>query len=157
MDTSNTTTANMTPLSREDSMFVMEAASGGMMEVEAGNMAQQKASRQSVKDFAAMMVRDHSQANTELKNFASGRNIMLTDSMMPKHRTHITAMQKMTGKAFDNHYMSMMVKDHKEDVSKFEKMANSATNPDLKNWAAKTLPVLKTHLDSAQAISKRKD
>jgi putative membrane protein len=156
VNTVDTPAVDRTPLSKEDSMFVLEAASGGMMEVEAGTMAQQKGASQGVKDFGSMMVRDHSQANNELKSFASSHNFMLTDSMMPKHRTHITAMQKMEGKAFDNHYMIMMLKDHKEDVAKFEKMSTTATNPDLKNWAAKTLPVLKTHLDSAQAVSKRK-
>jgi putative membrane protein len=125
------------------------------MEVEAGNMAQQNANSQRVKDFAAMMVRDHSQANNELKSLASSRNMMLPDSMMKKHKDHITAMSKMTGKSLDKHYMSMMLNDHKKDVSNFEKASNSAADADLKAFAAKTLPVLKMHLDSAQAINKK--
>lgn len=160
MDTATagtTTTLNTgMPLKGRDSTFAMEAASGGMMEVEAGNLAQQNASNERVKAFAAMMVRDHSKANEELKTLATSRGLMLPDSMMKKHRSHIQMMQKMTGKAFDKHYMNMMVTDHKEDVSKFENASKNATDADLKAWAGKTLPVLIMHRDSATAISKMK-
>lgn len=152
----STAAAPAAPLNATDSTFVMEAASGGMMEVEAGNLAQQKASSQRVKDFAAMMIRDHSKANDELKSMASSRNLMLPDSMMKKHKAHLNAMQRMNGKAFDKHYMDMMVNAHKEDVTKFEKASTSAGDADLKAWAAKTLPVLLMHRDSAQAIYKTK-
>lgn len=145
-----------TPLAGEDSSFVLEAASGGIMEVELGNLAQQNGQNERVKAFGAMMVRDHSQANTELKSIASAKGFMLSDSMMKKHRTHVESMRKMTGKSFDKHYMSMMVKDHSEDITKFERTATGATDTDLRNFASKTLPVLRTHKDSATAINKTK-
>jgi putative membrane protein len=151
-----TTPMNTAPIPKEDSLFVLEAAKGGMMEVEAGNLAQQNASSQRVKDFGAMMVRDHSQANNELKSLVSGRGIMLPDSLPSDMRKHMDAMKKMTGKAFDTHYISMMLNDHKKDVSKFEKESKDAKDADIRNWAGKTLPTLKTHLDSVQAISKGK-
>jgi putative membrane protein len=154
--TAATTPMNTAPIPKEDSMFVLEAAKGGMMEVEAGNLAQQNASSQRVKDFGAMMVRDHSQANNELKSLVSGRGIMLPDSLPSDMRKHMDAMKKMTGKAFDTHYISMMLNDHKKDVSKFEKESKDAKDADIRNWAGKTLPTLKTHLDSVQAISKGK-
>jgi putative membrane protein len=155
-NTPTTTPTNTTPLSKEDSMFVMEAAKGGMMEVEAGNLAQQNATNQRVKDFGAMMVRDHSQANNELKSLVSSRGIMIPDSLPSDQRKHLDQMKKMTGKAFDSHYVSMMLSDHKKDVNKFEKESKDAKDADIRNWASKTLPTLKTHLDSIQAISKSK-
>jgi putative membrane protein len=156
----NTTAAtpamNATPLNREDSMFVMEAAMGGMMEVESSRMAQNMATNPRVKAFAEMMIRDHSNANTELKSLASAKGMMLPDSMPKKMQDHMAEMQKMKGSAFDKHYVSMMRNDHKKDISKFEKAANSAADADLKNWAAKTLPTLKMHRDSVDALSKMK-
>lgn len=150
------TTYSSTPLAGEDTTFAKEAASAGLMEVELGNLAQQNAANPRVKSFGQMMVRDHSTANNELKSLAMAKNMMLPDSMMKKHRDHVESMRKMTGKSFDNHYMDMMVKDHTEDVQKFEKASTSATDTDLKAWAGKTLPVLRTHLDSARAIKQAK-
>ena len=151
----DTMSSNVTPLEKMDRDFVMKAAGGGMMEVELGNIAQQNAATQRVKDFGAMMVRDHSKANDELKAFASKRNLMLnTDSLMALHKSHIDAMKNKTGAAFDKAYIRMMLDDHKKDVAEFEKASKMCKDQECQGWAGKTLPTLQTHLDSAQAISK---
>lgn len=152
--TTTNTTANSTPLSKNDSMFVMEAAAGGMMEVEAGKLAQQNAQSQRVKDFGSMMVTDHSKANDELKSYASSHGITLPDSLPATERKHVDAMKSMKGAAFDKHYVSMMLEDHQKDVAKFKKESTSADDAQLKQWASSTLPVLEKHLDSIQAIKK---
>lgn len=159
MDTANTgnnssmATYTSTPLAGADSTFVKEAASGGMMEVELGNMAQQMGASERVKSFGAMMVRDHTQANNELKAIAQAKGLMLPDSMMAKHRQHVDMLRNKNGQAFDQSYMSMMVKDHQEDVNKFTQTASTTNDPDLKAFTNKTVPVLQMHLDSAQAIN----
>jgi putative membrane protein len=152
-DTSTTTTATANNLSDADKKFMNEAASGGMMEVEAGQLASQTASNDRVKAFGNMMVQDHTNANNELKGLAAQKNVMLPDSIMAEHRNHINMLKKKTGKEFDKAYMSMMVTDHNEDVNKFQVTANNAADADLKAFASKTLPVLRTHLDSAKAIN----
>ena len=154
-DTTTAPVTNTTPLESTDVDFVIKAAEGGIMEVEAGNIAQQNSTNERVKAYATMMVRDHSNANNELKGMVSTRGVMIPeDSIRMKHKSHLEMMQKMKGKAFDNHYMGMMVTDHKKTVEEFEKAANNLKDADLKAWAAKTLPVLKMHNDSAQAINK---
>lgn len=152
-NTNNTTISN-TPLSKEDSSFVMEAAIGGLMEVQSGQIAQANAQNQRVKDFGAMMVTDHGKANDELKSYASAHGINLPDALPADKQKHIDAMKNMKGAAFDKHYVSMMVDDHKEDVAKFKKESTGAKDDQLKTWTANTLPVLQKHLDSIQAIKK---
>jgi putative membrane protein len=160
MNNSQSTTPNTTtsaaPLGREDSTFVMKAAAGGMMEVEAGNLAQSNGNSQRVKDFGAMMVRDHSQANTELMSLASSRGLTVPATLPADMQKHMDAMRKLKGKAFDQHYISMMNDDHKKDIAEFKKAASSAADADLKTWAGNKLPVLQTHLDSAMALKKAK-
>ncbi|MCU7552166.1 DUF4142 domain-containing protein [Chitinophagaceae bacterium LB-8] len=150
------TTYSSTPLIGADTTFVKEAASGSLMEIESGKLAQQIAINPRVKSLGEMMVRDHSKLYDELKSLASAKNLMLSDSLSKKSKDHLEAMRKMTGKDFDKHYPEMMVKDHTEDVRKFEKASNSANDSDLKGWVDKTLPVLKVHLDSAKAINQSK-
>ncbi|GAC1422412.1 MAG: hypothetical protein NVS1B13_11780 [Flavisolibacter sp.] len=152
----NSTAATNMPLTKEDSTFVMNAGTGGMMEVELGKLAQENGKSERVKGFGQMMVTDHSKANEELKSYASSHGMSLPSSLPAKEQKHVDAMKKMKGKAFDDHYMSMMVNGHKEVISNFEKASKDAKDADLKNWAGKTLPTLKTHLDSAQAINKHK-
>jgi putative membrane protein len=131
--------------------FVMEAADGGMAEVEMGRLAQQKASNPRVKAFGAMMVKDHTAANNDLKNTVQGK-ITIPSTMSDKHQRHMSDLQDKTGSEFDREYMKMMVDDHETDVRKFEDIAKNSKDPDVKQFATKTLPVLRTHLDSAKAI-----
>ena len=157
-DTSNTaaSTQSSAPLDSATVMFMTKAASGGIMEVQLGQLAQQQAGSQRVKDFAAMMVRDHGKANDELKSLASAKNVPLSDSLTTEHKRHVTSLQNKKGTAFDKAYMSMMVQDHQKDIQEFEKASNNLSDGEVKAFATRTLPVLKTHLDSATAINRGK-
>lgn len=156
-DTPNSATAQSSaPADSATIMFMTKAASGGMMEVQLGQIAQDQAQNQRVKDFGAMMVRDHSKANDELKTLASTKNVTLSDSLMPDHKHHVTDLQKKKGTAFDKAYMNMMVQDHQKDIQEFEKASNNLSDGEIKAFATRTLPVLRAHLDSANAISKGK-
>ena len=152
--TNTNTNVSSKPLSKNDSMFVMNAAIGGMMEVDGGNVAAQNADNQRVKDFGSMMVTDHSKANDDLKNVVSSKGRTLPTSLPKDKQKMIDAMKNMKGKAFDNHYVSMMLEDHQKDVAEFKKESTKADDPDLKTWITNTLPVLQKHLDSIQAIKK---
>jgi putative membrane protein len=136
----------------EDQEFLVEAASGGLMEVKLGQLAAQNASDPAVKDFAQKMVNDHGQANEELKALAARKNITIPSTPGEKHQKHINEMNDKKGKEFDKEYMDLMVDDHKEDVTKFEKAANDCKDPDIKAFAAKHVPALKQHLQTAEAL-----
>lgn len=152
-DSSEASAMSSTPVTEEGTKFAVEAASGGMMEVQLGELAQQKASSQRVKDFGAMMVRDHTKANDELKSLAGMKNITLPPAPGDEQMKHINDLTEKSGKEFDKDYMKMMVDDHEDDIDAFEKASKNAENPDIQAFATKTLPVLRTHLDSAKAIN----
>lgn len=132
--------------------FAAKAGAGGMMEVQLGTLAQTSAANPRVKAFGAMMIRDHTKANKELTALATTKNFNIPATMPVKLQNHINEMKKLKGTDFDKHYINMMVNDHKEDISLFEEAAKHSTDPGVKAFASKTLPVLNMHLDSAKAI-----
>lgn len=138
--------------SEKDEDFIKEATSGGLMEVELGRYAQQNAQNPRVRNFGAMMVRDHSQANDELKAILTQKNLNVPATMEDNHRNKMNDIQKKTGADFDKEYMGEMVDDHEKDVDKFKRYAENGNDPELKAFAAKTLPVLLMHQDSAKKI-----
>jgi putative membrane protein len=146
--------AGTTPVDKDDAKFAVEAANGGMAEVSMGKIAQQNATNDRVKNFGAMMVSDHTKANNEMMGLAKTKNITLPATENNDEQKMEADLSKKTGKDFDKAYVNGMVKDHKDDVKKFEDAAKNLKDPDLKAFAAKTLPVLKMHLDSIQAIKK---
>ena len=136
-----------------DKDFAQKAAVGGMAEVQLGNLAQQKAANDQVKQFAARMVTDHTKANDELKQIASTKGVQLPSALDKKHQSDMDRLQKMSGADFDKAYMSHMVDDHKQDVAEFKKEANGGKDGDVKGFAAKTLPTLEEHLKLAQTTN----
>ena len=137
-----------------DQHFVMEAANGGMAEVELGKLATDKASSDEVKKFGQRMVDDHGKANDELKKLAENKHITLPTAPDAKHKATMDRLSKLSGEAFDRAYMQEMVKDHRKDVSEFRTESKSGKDPDVKAWAAKTLPTLEEHLKLAQDANK---
>jgi|SRR5690554_1515930 len=135
-----------------DSDFAVKAADSGLAEVNASEIAQQKAQDQRVKDFAAMMVQDHTKANEELKGIAANKNITLPTAPGEDHLSKISDLNSYTGADFDREYMDLMVDNHEKAVSLFEDAAEDAEDAELKAYAAKTLPALRKHLEQAKAL-----
>jgi putative membrane protein len=136
----------------DDSEFMVNAANGGMMEVEAGKVAADKAQSKAVKDYAAMMVKDHTKAGDELKALAASKSVTLPAMLAEDEQKHLTDMSAKTGADFDKHYVDMMVDDHDKTIKMFEDEAKDGKDADAKAWAAKTLPTLKQHQDAIKAI-----
>src|SRR5947207_9893117 len=125
-------------LSAADKTFMMNAAKGGMMEVEWGKLAGQNGQNADVKKFGNRMVTDHSKANSELMALAKEEGVTLPAA-------------KSAGKwKSDKDYMGMMVKDHQADLAEFQKEAQSGTDPDVKKFAEKYSKVVSTQLKLAQ-------
>jgi putative membrane protein len=136
----------------DDADFMVKAASGGMLEVELGKMALQKASNPQVKKFAQQMVADHSKANEELKALAAKKNITLPTTPGDEAQEHINDLAKYSGAEFDKKYAELMHKDHQEDLDLFKEAADDAEDPEVKAFAAKTLPVLQNHHQMAEQM-----
>ncbi|NTE01195.1 DUF4142 domain-containing protein [Agrobacterium tumefaciens] len=132
--------------------FLRKAAVGGIMEVEAAKIALKNASDQNVKDFATKMLADHTQANKELKDFAIAKKVITPDALPAEDQIHLDEMKKMTGAAFDKHYIDMMVTDHEKTVALF-KEGVSNKDSGLKAWATKTLAIIEQHNEMAKKIA----
>jgi putative membrane protein len=151
----NSSTTNNVVTDEKSTDFLKKATNSGMAEVQLAKLAQQKATIDAVKNFAAMLERDHTAANQQVKSLADQRHVDVPSTISDDKQKMYNDMQKKTGKAFDKEYISMMVKSHNDGISLFENTRSNASDIDVKNFADKTLPTLKMHLDSAKAIQKR--
>jgi putative membrane protein len=135
-----------------DQQFVIKVTSDGMHEVELGKLAQTNASSADVKKFGERMVKDHTKAGEELKAAAQAAGIGIPLQMLPEHQKHVEKFKTLHGAEFDKAYSAHMVKDHEKAVSLFEKASKSAENPKIKEFATKTLPTIKEHLQMAKKL-----
>jgi putative membrane protein len=139
--------------SEADREFVQKAATGGLAEVELGRIAQQRATRASVRSFAERMVTDHGRGNAELAALASSKALSMPTALDPSQAAMRDRLSTLSGPDFDRTYMSEMVRDHTEDLALFERAAEVATDPEIKAWAARSLPMLRDHLALARQVN----
>lgn len=133
-----------------DWKFFKKAAQGGMAEVTLGQLAVDKAESEAVKNFGQRMVTDHGKASPELKDLATAENVTLPTEMDAEAKAVQKKLSTLSGPEFDKAYVEEMLKGHKKDISAFEKQAQQGKDPEVKNWAEKTLPTLREHYSLAQ-------
>jgi putative membrane protein len=143
--------------------FAEQAMMANVAEIKLGELAQKKAQNAAVKDFAQMMVRDHTKAKNELKQAAKG--IDEPKQLDAKHQALSDRLSKLSGAEFDREYMMAMVDGHREVKNMLEDHAKpgatatgttgkTADNETAVNqWASKTLPAVEQHLQKAEQIS----
>lgn len=132
--------------------FLVEAANGGMAEVEMARLAQERATNASVKSYATTLLNDHTAANDQVKALAASRNVTLPTAVSDEKKKDMEDLSKEKGASFDKKYMEMMVDDHEKDINKFEKASGDVKDTDVKAFIDNTLPKLRMHLDSAKDI-----
>ncbi|MEO7474044.1 MAG: DUF4142 domain-containing protein [Gemmatimonadales bacterium] len=136
-----------------DLAFLSDAAPGGMAEVALGRLAVERAASPAVKRFAERVIADHSKAGEELKQLAQRKQVTLPADVNPLHKEALAQLSQLSGAAFDRAYVKTMVANHVKDVSAFESVAQGAVDADVKDFATKTLPTLKTHLAMIREIA----
>lgn len=136
-----------------DASFYKKAAESGIFEVEAGNQAQQKANMQPVKDFAAMMVKDHTAAGDQLKSLAGSKGVSLPTSASVSEMAAKGKLDVLTGDTYDKSYIRGQIKAHHEAIALFRKEIASGEDADAKAFAQQTLPTLEKHLKAARDIA----
>jgi len=135
-----------------DTVFAAKAAVGGMAEVALGKIAAAKSTDSKIKDFGNMMVMDHGKANAELMTIAKSKNIMLPASLDAEHQAKSDSLSKLSGKDFDAAYVNAMIEGHKKTLALMQSEATNGKDAELKAFATKTAPVVKTHLAKIQQI-----
>lgn len=137
-------------LTTGDTTFATKAAQGGIAEVQTAQLAQQRSSNQDVKNFAQRMIDDHTKANDELKSIAEKDGLTLPTAMDAKQQATYDRLSKLNGAQFDRQYITDEIADHRNDINEFQHEASSGSNPQVKDWAQKTLPTLREHLSLAE-------
>jgi putative membrane protein len=135
-----------------DVEFATKAAVGGMAEVQFGNLAIQKTTNTQIKDFANMMVKDHGKANDELMAIATTKNITLPTMLDDEHQKKMSELSGRSGNDFDKTYVDAMVDGHKKTLKLMQDEAKDGKDADLRAFAAKTAPIVQSHLNMITKI-----
>ncbi len=140
-----------------DQQFADFAGQTDMVEINLGKLAQTAASSQAVKDYAQMLITDHTNDFNQLYEVAHQASLTRPDAIDAEHnKMMIDPFQKLKGAAFDHRYIREMVTGHTKAIAVYKKEAADAQNPAVKTYAENAIPVLEKHLNGAKDLEKSK-
>ena len=134
--------------------FVKKVAISDMFEIQSSQLALSKQPDKDTKPFAQKMVMDHQKTSKELKSLVDGGKVKATlpSALDAEHQKMLDDLKAKNGKDFDSSYDQIQVKAHQDAIALFDAYAKDGDDPELKRWAAKTLPHLKEHLTMAEKL-----
>lgn len=141
-----------------DREWVQDQLADGDAEVKLGRLAQERGASADVRAFGAMMVEKHTMAGTELKRIATRHNVAPEPDAHDDHDDLFDRLSKLSGEEFDRVYLDAMVDAHKDAIDALEdKAGKKDEHADVIEWATKTLPEVKQHLERAKSLRERLD
>ncbi len=132
--------------SAADKAFVAKVSQGGMFEVEASKVAEDKASAQDVKDLASMEYHDHSLVGAKLANITKALGIQTASSLNPDLQKRLDTLKGLSGATFDRAYLAEMMKVHNIDGGLFAQASKTASSSSLKAFAGETVLIVERHI-----------
>ena len=143
--------SQLSPLDRQ---FVMDDAHGGMAEVQLQNLDLQRSTRADVERVGQQMIEEQSHASEELMGIATEKGLTPPATVGPKYEAAMMRLMELSGASFDQAYMNEAgVNSHLESTAVYQRQAALGQDPDLKAFAAKTLPRVQGHLEMAEAMT----
>jgi putative membrane protein len=139
-------------LNAVDKAFVDAAASNGLAEIQLAKLAAGRASHAAVRQFAARLEADHTQANLEVRKITDSQGIDVAQEMGP-YQAAAKRLTELDGAAFDRAYLQHVIQEHEEAIAQFTREAQEGQNPQLKAFASKMLPKLRQHQQTAQQLT----
>ena len=132
--------------------FLSEAVRDSRAEIQACNLALEKAQNPEVKQFAQRMIKDHSELSTKIEAVAKKKGVSLPPGISMTQKGRYELLDQTPQSHFDKAFMDHNVSDHKSDVKTFSEEAQEATDRDVKALASEALPQLQTHLRLAEDL-----
>jgi len=144
------------PVSKTDQEFIDMVAQTDMLEAHLGQMAQDQASSQKVKDYAQMLVSDHTADYKQIGAVAAKIGATAPNGLGAAENHMIAPFAKLKGAAFDKHFIHEMIAGHTKAIAAYKREDAKTQNADLKAYIAQALPVLEKHLKDAQDLENEK-
>ena len=155
-DSPAATSASPSTLSAVDYNFVAQANLGAPFQVDSGRLAENKATTAQMRNYAHLMVVTHIPVIADLNAILQQKGATAPPNTLlhAAYETMIASLKAEHGAAFDRDYVNGQVDYQKGNAALFEYEVQSGTDPELKEFARRTLPKIEDHLQRALKLAK---
>ena len=137
-----------------DTQFMTKAAQTNMAEVQMGRLALKNSKNPQIKSLANRLIQDHMRANADLMAVAKGLNVQLPQQLSDAQQKQYSELSKLHEDSFDKAFLNQMYQDHTAAIAMFDQESRFGNKPELKRYAATTLPTLRNHEQQISGLGK---
>jgi putative membrane protein len=138
-----------TTLTTAEKRFIIDAERDDIKERSLARVVVEKSTNDDVKDYAKMLVNDHTKALRDLVDLMTKAGMNQPGGLPEVKHEAQDQLNKLSGPAFDREYINLMVQDHKKAIAKFQQEETTAQDESVRNYVKQVLPVLQKHLNKA--------
>jgi putative membrane protein len=142
-------------LSASDKDFLAKAEKANIEEQNIGRVAVEKSQNKDVKDYAQMLVDDHTKALNDLVDLMNEKHVRQPKGLPNAKNEALSRLNGLSSAEFDRQFINMMVEDHQKAIAEFQQAQNTVQDEDVKKYAARVLPTLEKHLQKAQELQRK--
>jgi len=141
-----------------DPQIAMIAVAADNVDIDAGKLAADKTSNPKVKEFAELMVRDHTSVNNQATALAKKLNVTPEENATSRKlksdgEKMIAKLKKLSGAEFDKAYIDNEVSYHEAVIAVVgNTLIPNTKNPELKSLLESAAPIFQSHLDHAKEV-----
>ena len=141
-----------------DPQIAAIVVTANQVDIDAGKLAAGKSPSKSVKDFAQLMVSDHTSVNKSAVDLVTKLKVTPEDnataqSLKKGGEDNLANLKKLSGPAFDKAYVDHEVAYHEAVIDALDKtLIPNAKNDELKALLVKVRPAFVAHLDHAKHL-----
>jgi putative membrane protein len=133
--------------------FIKDAVRGNLAEVRLGELAVQRAESEAVRKFGETVRVDHHAALQRALNLAKSLQVDPPTEPTTEAEGFYEGLAQLSGAQFDAAFVSHMITAHEAEIAAYSRTANSNDDA-VAAMIADTLPKLRAHLATAQALQR---
>lgn len=135
--------------------FLAKAAQANVDEIAMSQLAEAKATNPDVRDFAELMVKQHTELGQDVKPFAEKWNVTCATEPDAAHREEMERLKELSGAKFDKAYMNDMEADHTKALKLFTNEVKYAKDPEFRATVEKGKSMVAAHKNMAYALDSK--
>jgi putative membrane protein len=143
-------------LSIDEEQFLLNAEKSEVRQQALASVALEKSTNSDIREFARQLKEDQSSALTELRALMTAKKVVQAPGLVDEIQMEAThRLQQQTGRAFDDEFVSLITAEQQDTLRHFNLAAETATDQDVRNYAAHVLPSLRESFQKATGLATR--
>lgn len=129
-----------------------KAAEMHQSKITLGQLAADRGANTRVRQFGLQMAGAHKRLSEEVQGLATAKGVQLPLELTDEHKQKVKELSQLNGHAFDREYLVYILRDHQSSANEFEEHMLIVEDSDVLHWMARTLPLLRAHVEEARGI-----